>query len=92
VRPCSANLYVVSSKLSFLGLIDEGETPEQAAIRELEEETGYKAEGVEESSPVIVSDPGEYSQTLIQHFRTSVNYRNDKCKHEAGCCKCATRR
>lgn len=40
------------------GLIDEGETPEQAAIRELEEETGYKADGVIESSPVIVSDPG----------------------------------
>ncbi|KAJ3871186.1 NUDIX hydrolase domain-like protein [Lentinula edodes] len=25
------------------GLVDEGETPEQAAIRELEEETGYNA-------------------------------------------------
>ena len=25
------------------GLIDEGETPEEAAIRELEEETGFKA-------------------------------------------------
>ncbi|KAG6861892.1 hypothetical protein C0995_010598 [Termitomyces sp. Mi166 len=40
------------------GLIDEGETPEQAAIRELEEETGFKAEGLIESSPVIVTDPG----------------------------------
>ncbi|KAF5386670.1 hypothetical protein D9615_001746 [Tricholomella constricta] len=40
------------------GLIDEGETPEQAAFRELEEETGYKADGVIESSPIIVSDPG----------------------------------
>jgi len=40
------------------GLIDEGETPEQAAIRELEEETGYKSEDVVEVSPVIVSDPG----------------------------------
>ncbi|KAJ3794470.1 NUDIX hydrolase domain-like protein [Lentinula aff. detonsa] len=40
------------------GLIDEGETPEQAAIRELEEETGYKADSVIESSPVLVSDPG----------------------------------
>ncbi|KAJ7043355.1 NUDIX hydrolase domain-like protein [Mycena alexandri] len=40
------------------GLIDEGETPEQAAIRELEEETGYKASGVVEATPVIVSDPG----------------------------------
>ncbi|KAJ7156109.1 NUDIX hydrolase domain-like protein [Mycena crocata] len=40
------------------GLIDEGETPEQAAIRELEEETGFKASGVIEATPVIVSDPG----------------------------------
>ncbi|KAJ3773728.1 NUDIX hydrolase domain-like protein [Lentinula raphanica] len=40
------------------GLIDEGETPEQAAIRELEEETGYKADSVIESSPLLVSDPG----------------------------------
>ncbi|KII88821.1 hypothetical protein PLICRDRAFT_176355 [Plicaturopsis crispa FD-325 SS-3] len=40
------------------GLIDEGETPEQAAIRELEEETGYKADLVVESTPLQVSDPG----------------------------------
>ncbi|ESK96816.1 adp-ribose pyrophosphatase [Moniliophthora roreri MCA 2997] len=40
------------------GLIDEGETPEQAAIRELEEETGLKADSIVESSPVVVSDPG----------------------------------
>ncbi|KAK0228255.1 NUDIX hydrolase domain-like protein [Armillaria fumosa] len=40
------------------GLIDEGETPESAAIRELEEETGYKADKVLESSPVVVCDPG----------------------------------
>ncbi|KAG1715651.1 hypothetical protein ID866_1493 [Astraeus odoratus] len=40
------------------GLIDAEETAEEAAIRELEEETGYKAEKVSESSPIIVSDPG----------------------------------
>ncbi|KAI6111991.1 NUDIX hydrolase domain-like protein [Pisolithus croceorrhizus] len=40
------------------GLIDKDETAEQAAIRELEEETGYKAEKVAESSPIIYSDPG----------------------------------
>ncbi|RDB21210.1 putative Nudix hydrolase P35G2.12 [Hypsizygus marmoreus] len=40
------------------GLVDEGETPEQAAFRELEEETGYKADSLVELSPVIVSDPG----------------------------------
>jgi len=40
------------------GLIDEGETAEKAAIRELEEETGFKADRVLESSQVTVSDPG----------------------------------
>lgn len=40
------------------GLIDDGETPEQAAIRELREETGYEAEGVLDSSAVMANDPG----------------------------------
>jgi len=40
------------------GLIDDGETPEQAAIRELQEETGYKAEGILDSSAVLANDPG----------------------------------
>ncbi|KIY43886.1 hypothetical protein FISHEDRAFT_52611 [Fistulina hepatica ATCC 64428] len=42
----------------IIGLIDESETPEQAAIRELEEETGLRASGVLESSPVVCADPG----------------------------------
>jgi ADP-ribose pyrophosphatase len=42
------------------GLIDDGETPEETAIRELREETGYKAEakGVIDSSAVLANDPG----------------------------------
>ncbi|TCD67656.1 hypothetical protein EIP91_012166 [Steccherinum ochraceum] len=40
------------------GLIDKGETAEEAAIRELEEETGYQAKKVLQSSPVLVADPG----------------------------------
>jgi ADP-ribose pyrophosphatase len=40
------------------GLVDEGETVERTAFRELEEETGYKANKVLQISPVIVSDPG----------------------------------
>ena len=42
------------------GLIDDGETPEAAAIRELREETGYEAEGALESSAVLATDPGPY--------------------------------
>ncbi|KAK2105368.1 hypothetical protein P7K49_014882 [Saguinus oedipus] len=40
-----------------LGLIDDGETPEAAALRELEEETGYKGD-VAECSPAVCMDPG----------------------------------
>ncbi|XP_064235055.1 ADP-sugar pyrophosphatase-like [Aotus nancymaae] len=38
-------------------LIDDGETPEAAALRELEEETGYKGD-VAECSPAVCMDPG----------------------------------
>ncbi|KAI0807060.1 NUDIX hydrolase domain-like protein [Fomes fomentarius] len=40
------------------GLISEGESPEETAIRELEEETGFKATSVIQSSPLLVCDPG----------------------------------
>jgi len=39
-------------------LVDEKETPEQAAIRELEEETGFTADKVLQVSSTTVSDPG----------------------------------
>ncbi|CUA76904.1 ADP-ribose pyrophosphatase [Rhizoctonia solani] len=46
------------------GLIDSGESAEETAIRELEEETGYKASGVAEISPLLVSDPGMTSANM----------------------------
>lgn len=46
------------------GLVDEGETPEQAAIRELKEETGYEADSVIESTPLTVVDPGQLESNL----------------------------
>nr|XP_058912708.1 ADP-sugar pyrophosphatase isoform X1 [Kogia breviceps]XP_058912709.1 ADP-sugar pyrophosphatase isoform X1 [Kogia breviceps]XP_058912710.1 ADP-sugar pyrophosphatase isoform X1 [Kogia breviceps] len=39
------------------GLIDDNESPEAAALRELEEETGYKGD-VAECSPALCMDPG----------------------------------
>lgn len=39
------------------GLIDEGETPEQAAVRELKEETGYEGK-VCDRSPTLSNQPG----------------------------------
>ncbi len=61
---------LTADTLRFLiGLISEGETPEEAAIRELEEETGFKASGVIQSSPLLVCDPGD--ATTLRLCRTS---------------------
>lgn len=40
------------------GLVDEGETPGDASLRELHEETGYTGGRLTFLSPTIVSDPG----------------------------------
>jgi ADP-ribose pyrophosphatase len=39
------------------GLIDQGESPEQAAVRELKEETGYEGK-VREITPTLSNQPG----------------------------------
>jgi ADP-ribose pyrophosphatase len=45
------------------GLIDEGETVEEAAVREMKEETGYEGR-ILSTSPVVSSDPGMTNATL----------------------------
>jgi ADP-ribose pyrophosphatase len=46
------------------GLIDANETPEQAAVREMYEETGYHATVVS-SSPPVSADPGMTSANMV---------------------------
>ncbi|KAF2127723.1 hypothetical protein P153DRAFT_368287 [Dothidotthia symphoricarpi CBS 119687] len=46
------------------GLIDADETPEQAAVRELYEETGYTGTVVS-SSPAVAADPGMTSANMV---------------------------
>lgn len=38
--------------------MDENETPEQTALRELEEETGYIGEEIIDVSAILAADPG----------------------------------
>ncbi|KAI0847695.1 putative ADP-ribose pyrophosphatase [Daldinia vernicosa] len=55
------------------GLVDEGETVEQAALRELKEETGYVGEVVPDrggSRPILFSSPvSSSSRTFLIHLK-----------------------
>jgi ADP-ribose pyrophosphatase len=46
------------------GLIDANETPEEAAMREMYEETGYRAKVVS-TSPAVCADPGMSSANMV---------------------------
>jgi 8-oxo-dGTP pyrophosphatase MutT (NUDIX family) len=68
------------------GLVDEGETAEQAAIRELEEETGYVSDKVLDSTAVLATDPGRYRNSHRAADCTPLTIltdRNDYCQYEA---------
>ena len=46
-----------------VGLIDANETPEEAAVRELKEETGYEGKVIS-VSPIVAADPGMTSANM----------------------------
>jgi ADP-ribose pyrophosphatase len=46
------------------GLIDANETPEEAAVREMYEETGYRAKVVS-TSPAVCADPGMSNANMV---------------------------
>uniref|UniRef100_G3QU01 ADP-sugar pyrophosphatase n=1 Tax=Gorilla gorilla gorilla TaxID=9595 RepID=G3QU01_GORGO len=69
------------------GLIDDGETPEAAALRELEEETGYKGD-IAECSPAVCMDPG-LSNCTIHIVTVTINgddAENARPKPKPGMC------
>ncbi|KAF9250437.1 hypothetical protein CBS147325_4287 [Penicillium roqueforti] len=60
------------------GLIDAGETPEQCAVRELKEETGYVGVA-EQTSPVMFNDPGLCNTNLhMVHVRVDMSLPENK--------------
>ncbi|KAG0650448.1 Adenosine diphosphoribose pyrophosphatase [Hyphodiscus hymeniophilus] len=56
------------------GLVDAGETAEQAAVRELKEETGYIGVA-SETSPIMFNDPG-FCNTNLRMVHVSIDMSN----------------
>ncbi|PNY27085.1 NUDIX domain-containing protein [Tolypocladium capitatum] len=61
------------------GLIDAGETPEQAAVRELREETGYVGVPTE-TSPVMFNDPG-FCNTNLRMVHVAIDMSLPENQH-----------
>ncbi|TVY28528.1 ADP-ribose pyrophosphatase, partial [Lachnellula hyalina] len=58
------------------GLVDAGESAEQAAVRELKEETGYVGV-VSESSPVMYNDPG-FCNTNLKMIHVTIDMNDSR--------------
>jgi len=58
------------------GLVDAGESAEQAAVRELKEETGYVGV-VSESSPVMFNDPG-FCNTNLKMIHVTIDMNDSR--------------
>ncbi|GIY24928.1 ADP-sugar pyrophosphatase [Caerostris darwini] len=69
------------------GLVDPNEKPDETAVRELKEETGYICSGVKHTSPLTALDPGLTNSTmkivtLEVNGDAVVNHRPKQCDHD----------
>lgn len=63
------------------GLVDEGETPEQSAARELKEETGLEIISVRRSSPPIYVSSGLTDESVVMVY---VDCKGEPSNRDAG--------
>jgi ADP-ribose pyrophosphatase len=61
------------------GIIDKGETPEDAIRREIHEETGYRADRVKHISTFYVSPGGSSERIMLYYAAVSGAEPSEKC-------------